>query len=182
MDAWMGAFHGLLAYENPALETAEGSPADAVKAAICDNVNLYIEKNEEEFRDYLQTFVTAVWGLLMSVGPSTAQDRLTVTAIKFLTTVSKSVHHGLFSDEGTLKQICERVVLPNLQIRDEDEELFEMNWLDYVRRDMEGSDSDTRRRTACELVKGLSVHYEARVTALFSDCLLYTSPSPRDRG
>ena len=169
---WMTELHVFLGMSAEGLaprDADQESCVDALKASVCEVINLYIEKNEEEFRDYLQTFVTAVWGLLMSVGPSTAQDRLTVTAIKFLTTVSKSVHHGLFSDEGTLKQICERVVLPNLQIRDEDEELFEMNWLDYVRRDMEGSDSDTRRRTACELVKGLSVHYEARVTALFSE-------------
>ena len=54
MDAWMGEFHNYLAYENAALAAAEGSDpdkagsVDRVKAAICDNVNLYIEKNEEE--------------------------------------------------------------------------------------------------------------------------------------
>jgi exportin-2 (importin alpha re-exporter) len=58
--------------------------------------------------------------------------------------VSKSVHHKLFSDPATLKQISESIVIPNVRIRDEDEELFEMNHVEYIRRDVEGSDMDTR--------------------------------------
>lgn len=172
LKEWMTELHSYLGMSGDGM--AESDPeqetcVDALKASVCEAINLFIDKYEEEFENYLQTFVTSAWNLLVSVTNSVAQDRLTITAIKFLTTVSKSVHHGLFGDPATLKQICERVVLPNLQIREEDEELFEMNWLDYVRRDSEGSDSDTRRRIACELVKGLSVHFEAQVTSLFSE-------------
>jgi hypothetical protein len=38
-----------------------------VKAAICENVNLYLEKNETEFAPYLNDFATAVWSLLLTV-------------------------------------------------------------------------------------------------------------------
>ena len=38
-----------------------------VKAAICENVNLYLEKNEEEFGPFLNDFAMAVWTLLLSV-------------------------------------------------------------------------------------------------------------------
>jgi hypothetical protein len=38
-----------------------------VKAAVCENINLYMSKYEEEFRGYLQMFVTDVWSLLMKV-------------------------------------------------------------------------------------------------------------------
>jgi exportin-2 (importin alpha re-exporter) len=72
------------------------------------------------------------------------QDWLATTAIKFLATVSKSVHHKLFSEPSILQQISESIVIPNVKIRDEDEELFEMNYLEYIRRDVEGSDMDTR--------------------------------------
>jgi hypothetical protein len=40
---------------------------DGVKAAVCANINLFMEMNEEEFAKYLQTFVTDVWHLLMQV-------------------------------------------------------------------------------------------------------------------
>lgn len=41
-----------------------------------------------------------------------------------------------------------------------DEELFEDNPEEYIRRDIEGSDVDTRRRAACDLVKVLSKEFE----------------------
>ncbi|CAM6025473.1 unnamed protein product [Sphagnum balticum] len=174
MAEWMGEFHKYLIYTNPHVQETDPektSVIDELKAAICENINLYMEKNEEEFQGYLGQFATDVWSLLMSVSISTSQDWLATTAIKFLTTVSKSVHHKLFSDPATLKQISESIVIPNVRIRDEDEELFEMNHVEYIRRDVEGSDMDTRRRIACELVKGLSTHYREQVTSMFSGYL-----------
>lgn len=38
-----------------------------------------------------------------------------------------------------------------------------MNWIEYVRRDTEGSDSDTRRRAASELVKSLTDRFPQQV-------------------
>jgi len=169
---WMGQFHLLLSYENAGVTAAAAAkdadtegPLDAVKAAVCENINLYIEKFEEEFEPYLKTFVTVVWSLLMSMGQGTNTDHLAASAIRFLTTVAKSVHHKLFKEnEGTLKSIVECVVIPNLQIREEDEELFDMNHVEYIRRDIEGSDNDTRRRMACELVKALTDKYPEEIT------------------
>lgn len=171
MKQWMSLFHDYLVYDNPLLKESNGEKEgvlDQVKAAICENINLYMEKNEEEFKDYLPGFASDIWGLLMKVSLSSSHDRLATTAIKFLTTVSKSVHHSLFNEPGALKQICESIVIPNVQLRDDDEELFEMNQIEYIRRDMEGSDFDTRRRVACELVKGLSTYYSQDVNAMFA--------------
>tara|TARA_B110000977_G_scaffold100003_1_gene131240 strand:+ start:15818 stop:18799 length:2982 start_codon:yes stop_codon:yes gene_type:complete len=158
MDAWMGEFHNLLAYENPGIISSadSASPLDAVKASVCDNVNLYIEKNEEEFQRFLQTFVQDVWQLLTKTGLESSKDHLVTSGVRFLTTVANSVHHSLFSSQDTLKTLCEQIVIPNLQFRDDDEELFDMNHVEYIRRDIEGSDGDTRRRGACELVRGLT--------------------------
>ena len=60
-------------------------------------------------------------------------------------------------------QVCEHIVIPNIRLRDDMEEMFEMNWLEYVRRDTEGSDNDTRRRAATDLVKALTARFEAQV-------------------
>ena len=58
------------------------------------------------------------------------------------------------------------IVIPNVRLRDEDEELFEMNYVEFIRRDMEGSDVDTRRRIACELLKGIATNYKQKVTEI----------------
>jgi hypothetical protein len=49
-----------------------------------------------------------------------------------------------------------------------DEELFADNAEEYIRRDIEGSDVDTRRRAACDLVRVLSHYYEEKITGIFS--------------
>lgn len=54
-----------------------------------------------------------------------------------------------------------------MEFRESDEELFEDNPEEYIRRDIEGSDIDTRRRAACDLVKSLSRFFEAQITEVF---------------
>lgn len=61
------------------------------------------------------------------------------------------------------RQICENIIIPNVYFRDSDEELFESNPTEYIRRDIEGSDTHTRRRSACEMVQGLRKHFEKEV-------------------
>ena len=48
-----------------------------------------------------------------------------------------------------------------------DNELFEDNPEEYIRRDIEGSDVDTRRRAACDLVKVLSKYFESKIMEIF---------------
>ncbi|XP_030488902.2 exportin-2 [Cannabis sativa] len=171
MKEWMTEFRKYLTTSYPALENsgADGlALVDELRAAVCENINLYMEKNEEEFQGYLNDFALAVWSLLGNVSQASSRDQLAVTAIKFLTTVSTSVHHKLFEGEGVIPQICQSIVIPNVRLRDEDEELFEMNYVEFIRRDMEGSDLDTRRRIACELLKGIATNYKKQVTDLVS--------------
>ena len=71
--------------------SAEGlDVVDELRAAVSENISLYMEKNEEEFKDYLNDFAQAVWTLLGNVSQSSSRDSLAVTAIKFLTTAIKS--------------------------------------------------------------------------------------------
>ncbi|CAJ2666543.1 unnamed protein product [Trifolium pratense] len=104
-------------------------------------------------------FAHAVWTLLQIVLQSTSRDQLAITAIKFLTTVSTGPHHTLFAADGIIPQICQGIVIPVVMLREDDEEQFVMNHIEYIRRDMEGSDLDTRRRIACELLKGITKYY-----------------------
>ncbi|XP_011023163.1 PREDICTED: exportin-2-like [Populus euphratica] len=170
MKEWMTEFKKYLVNNYPVLESsAEGlGLVDELRAAVCENISLYMEKNEEEFKDYLNDFAQAVWTLLGKVSQSPSRDSLAVMAIKFLTTVSTSVHHTLFAGDGVIPQICQSIVIPNVRLRDEDEELFEMNYIEFIRRDMEGSDIDTRRRIACELLKGIATNYKQQVISIVS--------------
>jgi exportin-2 (importin alpha re-exporter) len=79
----------------------------------------------------------------------------------------------MFAAEGALRTLCQHVILPNLQLREADEELFEDDPIEYIRRDLEGSDSDTRRRAAADLVRSLSEQFDAEMTALFGEYITH---------
>ena len=85
-----------------------------------------------------------------------------------MTVLATSVYHTFFKTPELIKTVCEQIVIPSLKLRPIDLELFEDNPIEYIRRDIEGSDSDTRRRAATELVKGLRKHYEREVTQICS--------------
>lgn len=94
--------------------------------------------------------------------------QLVSNALQFLSTVSSRNHYRqLFEDPIVLASICEKVIIPNMDFRVSDEELFEDNPEEYIRRDIEGSDIDTRRRAACDLVKTLSQNFEAKIFEIF---------------
>ena len=64
-------------------------------------------------------------------------DMLTSNAIQFLASVADRLQYkSLFEDAATLASICEKIILPNIEMRDVDVELFEDNPEEYIRRDL----------------------------------------------
>lgn len=175
MEIWMPAFHTLLTTDVPLLKTPDDEEAgvlEQLRSQICDNLGMYAQKYDEEFGPYMPRFVTAVWELLVATGNQTKYDTLVANALHFLNTVADRNHYRhLFEDPNVLASICEKVIIPNLEFRQSDEELFEDNPEEYIRRDIEGSDVDTRRRAACDLVKTLSQNFEAKIIEMFGQYL-----------
>jgi len=170
MSTWMPRFHDLLTISNPLLVTDDDEPGvlEELRSQICDNIGLYAHKYEEEFQPYMSQFVTAVWNLLLATGNEAKYDLLVSNAIQFLASVADRPHYkNLFEDPAVLGSICEKVIVPNMEMRECDVEMFEDNPEEFIRRDLEGSDVDTRRRAACDLVKGLSRHFEEKITSIF---------------
>ncbi|XP_052777226.1 exportin-2-like [Mya arenaria] len=172
MQIWMTNFLQLLSIDNKLLQTDDEEEAgllEQVKSQVCDNVALYAQKYDEEFSPHLPGFVTAIWSLLVSTGHEVKYDLLVSNAIQFLASVAeRPAYKHLFENLETLKSICEKVIVPNMQFRASDEELFEDNPEEYIRRDIEGSDVDTRRRAACDLVQALCKVVEGPVIQNFS--------------
>ncbi|XP_064605063.1 exportin-2-like [Liolophura sinensis] len=172
MGTWMAHFMTLLEADHKILQTQDEEEAgllEQVKSQICDNVALYAQKYDEEFSPHLPGFVKAIWSLLVSTGQQVKYDLLVSNAIQFLASVAdRPSYKSLFEDPNTLASICEKVIVPNMQFRVADEELFEDNPEEYIRRDIEGSDIDTRRRSACDLVHSLCKSFEGPVIQNFS--------------
>ena len=72
MKEWMTEFKKYLNTKYPLENSGADGLAivDELRAAVCENINLYMEKNEEEFQVYLNDFALAVWSLLGTVTQS----------------------------------------------------------------------------------------------------------------
>ncbi|KAK8110363.1 Importin alpha re-exporter [Apiospora kogelbergensis] len=160
--------HKYLTYENPLLATDDDSEAgvlENVKADICEALELYTSKFDEEFGKYTQTFITSAWNLLSSIGPEQKYDGLVSKALHFLTAVAGTDRHAQnFNDENVLNEVVEKVVLQNVALRETDIELFEDEPIEFIRRDLEGSDTDSRRRAATDFLRTLQEKFEQLVT------------------
>ncbi|KAH9909771.1 CAS/CSE protein [Xylariomycetidae sp. FL2044] len=160
--------HKYLTYENPLLATDDDSEAgiiETVKADICDVLQLYVNKYDDDFGRYTQVFISSAWNLLSSIGPETKYDNLVSKALHFLTAIAGSpTHSAAFNDENVLNQVVEKVVLPNVALRESDIELFEDEPIEFIRRDLEGSDTDSRRKAATDFLKQLQGRFEQLVT------------------
>lgn len=172
LGAVSSLLHKYLIYDNPLLHTeseSEPGPMEFVKAGICEALVLYIQKYEDAFGPHLDRFITSSWTLLTTVGHDTKYDILVSKALQFLTAVASiPVHAEKFNNEEILGQVVEKVVLPNLSLRDSDMELFEDEPIEFIRRDLEGSDNDTRRRAATDFVRQLMAQFEKVVTTVVS--------------
>ena len=170
LTAVTGLLHKYLVYENKLLETdddADAGPLEHVKAGIFEVLVLWVQKYEDAFGEHVGQFVGSSWNLLTTVGPEIKYDILVSKALQFLTAVTSIVQHAqAFNNEGTLSQVVERVLLPNLKLRNSDMELFEDEPIEFIRRDLEGSDSDTRRRAATDFLRQLMAKFEPLVAVV----------------
>ncbi|RCI08608.1 hypothetical protein L249_4861 [Ophiocordyceps polyrhachis-furcata BCC 54312] len=162
--------HKYLTYSNPLLETDDDSEAGTlltVKADICGLLELLTLRYDDDFNKYCNPFITSVWELLSSTGPETKYDNFVSKALHFLTAVAKAPQHlGKFDDSQVLNEIVEKVILPNVALRESDIEMFEDEPIEFIRRDLEGSDNDSRRRSATDLVGALLSKHENLVTGI----------------
>lgn len=170
MSVWMQNFLTLLSFTSPLLVTddEEVGVMEQVKSQVCEDLTLYAAKYMEEFEPFVENFVTAVWNLLSTTTLAVKYDQMVSHAIQFLCAVAERDHSKrLFENEQVLSGICEKVILPNMHLRACDEELFEDSPDQWVSQELEGADSETRRRAAVDFVRVLSRHFEAKMTQVF---------------
>lgn len=164
--------HKYLTYTNDLMVTddeTETSIVDTTKADICELLELLTIKFDEDFSKYCQPFITSAWNLLSSVGSETKYDTLVSKALHFLTAVVSTKEHAeLFNNEDVLNRVVEGVILPNVALRESDMEMFEDEPIEFIRRDLEGSDTDSRRRSATDFLRKLQEKFESAVTGVVS--------------
>ncbi|OIR56898.1 MAG: importin-alpha export receptor [Amphiamblys sp. WSBS2006] len=127
-------------------------PAQKMKTAVVNIATLYATKYSEEFLGIAE-FVYLSVRMLLAAPPENNADGLFIALSRLLLqTLKTSTAAELFTGE-VLQTICERVILPNIQLTTPTLELFEDEPLEFVRTDIEGTQLETRRHVSGELLK-----------------------------
>ena len=168
LPAISALLHKYLTYENASLNSSsddEPGPLEQVRIDVFRVLILYARKYEEEFRSHLTQFIGSSWNMLTAIGQETKYDLVVGRALEFLTTVASIPQHAEnFNNADVLGQVTEKVVIPNLSLRESDVELFEDEPVEFIRRDFEGADDSSRRRAATSFLKQLMEQFEKPVT------------------
>ncbi|KAI0244255.1 importin-alpha export receptor [Massospora cicadina] len=172
LDTLMDFMHFFLVYRNPLLESSDDEEAgilEKVRASVCEFAQLYHQKYSEEFTQ-LGRFVQAVWDLLVSVGPQPKYDMLTCQTLRFIgMVIRRRSETEYFESPEAVSLLCEKVIIPNGALREADMALFEDEPLEFVRNELDGSHSGSRRQACSELIRSLVFRFEDTLASVFTE-------------
>ncbi|CBZ50338.1 putative IMPortin-alpha re-exporter [Neospora caninum Liverpool] len=165
---------------DPSADADEDIPGllEKVATQVCINLKLYADKYQEEFQPFVAVCTHAVWENMQKITSKQRYDFLAAAAMDFLSSAASTAWQAPegapegtsgdpFADANLLKEICEKIIVPNVQLSDYDIELIEDSPLEFTRRDLDGGEHHaTRRSSALELVKSLSKLHDEAITTL----------------
>ncbi|CCK71817.1 importin-alpha export receptor KNAG_0I00260 [Huiozyma naganishii CBS 8797] len=168
----MTILHKYLNYKNPLLNDADDpehvTVLIKVKSCIQEVVQLYTTRYEDIFGPMINNFIEITWQLLISLSGEPKYDILVSKSLGFLTAVTRNPKYfEIFNSPESMDRVTDQIILPNVTLRESDEELFEDDPIEYIRRDIEGSDDDTRRKACTDFLKELKEKNEVLVTNTF---------------
>ncbi|GMS97107.1 hypothetical protein PENTCL1PPCAC_19282, partial [Pristionchus entomophagus] len=171
LSRWVAGMLKLFTIDAPSVVSTggEATPLDKVKTEMCEIVTLYAQRYEEEIMPHMQGLIGAIWQLLVNTNSETRYDAMVCSALDFLSAICvRSQYQEMFKADGVLKTLAEDVAVKNLMLRQEDLEQFEDEPLEYIKKDLEGTDSGTRRKGAVDLVRALCREYEGDLMPILS--------------
>ncbi|XGW32073.1 hypothetical protein V3C99_010336 [Haemonchus contortus] len=171
LKPWVEGFLEIMKMDCPGISSSAGEPTflDELKLEVCEIFTLYAQRFEEEINPFMQNIIQAVWQLVVQTGNETRFDGMVCAALEFLSIICQKNHYeSYFVGEGVLQTIAQDVCVKNLHLRQEDLEMFEDEPIEYMKKDIEGTDTLTRRRGAIDLVRALCRKFEERLVPVLA--------------
>ncbi|PIO60188.1 Cse1 protein, partial [Teladorsagia circumcincta] len=171
LKPWVEGFLEIMKMDCPGISSSAGEATflDELKMEVCEIFTLYAQRFEEEINPFMQNIIQAVWQLVVQTGNETRFDGMVCSALEFLSIICQKNHYeSYFVGEGVLQTIAQDVCVKNLHLRQEDLEMFEDEPIEYMKKDIEGTDTCTRRRGAIDLVRALCRKFEERLVPVLA--------------
>ncbi|CAJ1408213.1 unnamed protein product [Effrenium voratum] len=143
-----------------------------LRQELCSLLCAWLTHHKELLESYVGRTMEAAWTLLTSLDDSPSNDPLVVAGVAVLSCAAiQDWQAPPFKDPKVLAAVCERVVLPNIKLRASDLELFHEDLQEYIARDVEGNDIQTRRWVAIELMRSLRRHHDKEICEIVVSCV-----------
>lgn len=157
LDAYLQGFLSLLALPfDPA--------AAELPLQLCASLSAWIAHHKELLQPFASRIMEAIWNLLVALDDREENDPLVTSGLGVLSAVAcQDWAPSPFEDPKVLAALCERLVLTNLSLRESDLRLFHEDLQEFIARDVEGSDRDTRRWAAVDLVRSLRRRHDKEI-------------------
>eukprot|EP00922_Rhytidocystis_sp_ex-Travisia-forbesii_P029116 GHVS01042629.1.p1 GENE.GHVS01042629.1~~GHVS01042629.1.p1 ORF type:complete len:1192 (-),score=229.84 GHVS01042629.1:370-3885(-) len=147
-----------------------GGVVEQLKVEVIEIFTLHANKYQQQFEKSVTSSIGAVWNLLTCLDRSERNDQLCSSGMLFLSAAAntgwETAGGSPFSDENVLRQICSRIIVPNVYLRLSDLEGMEDNPHEFLRRHMEGADTHTRRSAAIDLIRATSKFSSAQLSSI----------------
>lgn len=171
LELYIQGSMALLRYTDGAPAPSADQPPtslEILKSNVCGTLNLYASRYNEQLQPYVAHCVKAAWDLLKQE----PREAVATSAMGLFTAIAMTEWQASpFEDHAALQAILD-VVLPNLRLQPSDLELLQEDPREFVARDVEGADQETRRRSAIELLRAMRRHHDVKVSEVV---VAYTS-------
>ncbi|CCW68184.1 unnamed protein product, partial [Phytomonas sp. Hart1] len=161
-----------LSAQNPALTSNryEGDVLVEMKSVVTSCVSHFMNVFDQDFEDEVPELLEMVWNMLATpLSAMSAMNDLVIQGLELLSCACANIAQRFFADEMRINSLLANVVIPNLMLREEEEEVYHSDPDAYIQHDIEGSDLHTRRRAAGELVRSLIKNVPNQSRSLLSN-------------
>eukprot|EP00922_Rhytidocystis_sp_ex-Travisia-forbesii_P029117 GHVS01042630.1.p1 GENE.GHVS01042630.1~~GHVS01042630.1.p1 ORF type:complete len:1199 (-),score=206.97 GHVS01042630.1:370-3906(-) len=147
-----------------------GGVVEQLKVEVIEIFTLHANKYQQQFEKSVTNSISAVWNLLTCLDRTERNDQLCSSGMLFLSAAAntgwETAGGSPFADENVLRQICSKIIVPNVYLRQSDLEGMEDNPHEFLRRHMEGADTHTRRSAAIDLIRATSKFSSAQLSGI----------------
>lgn len=139
----------------------------SLKTKTLKSVNLYFSNYFDDIENYYTVFYSPIWELNFLVKKSNSYSRFTKELLQFY---ANNVQYQRLKNlkQEDVNTMISNLVLPNLQMSDNEKEEFEDNPVNYLKSELQEADLDSNRFFAINLLKYLIDLYPNLITSFIN--------------
>lgn len=145
---------------------------EKVQSSIIKIINTFASKFDDDFEPYLNGFINKICDILRQIDDHPKFNSIAVRGLQFLSFTFTSAANAKYLNPDLLKELIENIAIRNIRHTKKDIELLEDSPIQYIHKDFDEVEGESKRFYSIELIKGLAKVFPDKVTILCKDLIL----------